>query len=315
MKAIRVDGNKPALVNLNEPAGDGIRVRIAAAGICGSDLHLIDLGLAEGRILGHEFAGVTPDGTAVAVEPLLGCGRCASCVDGYTAHCASQPALLGVGLDGGMAEVVRVPAGNLVPLPSGLPVQVACLVEPLAVAVHGIAQARVTPNDRVLVIGAGAIGLAVAAVLGGRGQGCDIIARHRHQEEAADLLGARCTAGDGYDVVIDAVGSSESLADAAHRVRSRGRIGMVGTFWQPTTVPGALCMKEIELIGAMTYKCRPPERSFEEAGRLLVANPAIAEVLITHRFPLDAVDEAFHAARDRAAGAIKVCFDISARDV
>jgi threonine dehydrogenase-like Zn-dependent dehydrogenase len=106
------------------------------------------------------------------------------------------------------------------------------------------------------------------------------------------------------------VGTEASVAEAAQRVKARGRIGMVGTFWQPTPIPTEVCVREIALIGALLYKCSAPNRTFVEVGKLLASHPDIAEVMISHRFPLEGAVEAFATARDRASGAIKVCFDV-----
>ena len=197
------------------------------------------------------------------------------------------------------------------PLPNGLPLGVASLVEPMAVAFHGLNQARVAASDRVLVVGAGAIGLAVAAALKSRGISCDIVARYPAQRAVAAALGANPEPGEGYDVAIDAVGNSSSVADCVQRVKPRGRIGMVGCFWDPTEVPMTFCAKEQEMIASFTYKCRRPGRTFEEAVSALAADPSIADTLVTHRFPLEGADEAFATAADRSSGAIKVVFDIN----
>lgn len=310
MKAVRIDGGVPRLADIPTPTGPGVLVRVASVSICGSDLHMLKQGWVEGKVLGHEFAGVTPDGTAVAVEPFYGCGGCDYCSEGYNALCTSGAQFIGGGVDGGMAEHVLVPESTLVPLPGGLPLPIACLVEPLAVAFHGLNQAGVGSSDRVLVVGAGTIGLAVVAALRSRGQPCDIVARYPGQQRVAEQLGANPRPGDGYDVVIDAVGSSSSVADCIERVRPRGRIGMVGCFWEPAEVPMGFCAKELQITAAFTYKCRRPGRSFEEAIAALARDPGIAASLITHRFPLEAAAEAFHTAGDRASGAIKVCFDV-----
>ena len=130
-------------MDLPEPAGEGVCIAIRSASICGSDLHMLTLGLLEGRVIGHEFAGIAPDGTAVAIEPTIGCGQCPACGDGLNSHCEGGFNLLGLVQDGGMAEYARVPEANLVPLPTGLDVARGCLVEPLAVAFHGLDRARV----------------------------------------------------------------------------------------------------------------------------------------------------------------------------
>ena len=311
MKAVRVVDGAPALVNVPRPAGDDVLVKVVSSSICGSDLHMLDMGFLGEHTIGHEFAGVTADGTAVAVEPTVGCGSCAACGEGYNGHCDRGFHLMGVMSDGGMAEYVAAPARNLVPLPTGLDVSVASLVEPLAVAVHGLDRARVREGERVLVIGGGPIGLAAVAALGGRGIACDISVRYDHQRSAAAALGALPEPGEGYDVVIDAVGSEASLKEAVRRLRPCGRIGLLGSFWEPTALDSLFCLREIELIPSNTYTCKSPHRNFEEAGRMLHEMPVIAEALVTHRFPLEAVTEAFAAARDRSGGAIKVVFDVA----
>lgn len=309
MKAIQIDGGRPTLVDTALPDHGMVRVRVVSASICGSDLHMMNKGWLEGRIPGHEVAGYTDDGTPVVLEPTMGCGNCGFCGEGFYAQCEHGFNLLGLNGPGGMAEYVSVPQENLVPLPSGLDVRTAALVEPLAVALHGLNQARVREGDKVLVLGAGAIGLATAAGLKARGMSFDITARHPHQKSAAERLGGRVGAGEGYDVVIDAVGTSESLAEGIERLKPRARLGMVGSFWDPVQLPGSLCMKEIELIPALAYKCRRPGRTFEQAVTVLADNSDIADTLITHRYPLDGASDAFDTAADRASGAIKVCFE------
>lgn len=314
MRAIRIIDGTPTIeeVERADPGGDTVVVRVASSSICGSDIHLLDAGIAEGMILGHEFCGYAPDGTPVAIEPMASCGSCASCADGYLGTCATGASFYGIGIPGGLAEEVVVQADALVPLPTGLPVSAACLVEPLAVATHGLDRARIGADDRVLVVGAGPIGLAAVAMLRHRGITPDIVARHPHQQAAAERLGARLDVGDGYDAVIDAVATTDSLAEAVQRARPRGRVGLVGTIWQPTELGLGACIKEVEIQPSMTYRCRVPGRDFDEAAAALAAEPAIADTIITHRFPLDGCVEAFATATDRAGGSIKVAFDVSA---
>ncbi len=311
MKAIRAVDGQPQLVDVAKPEGDGVLVKVVATSICGSDLHMLDLGWLGEHTIGHEFAGLTPDGTAVAVEPTIGCGSCSECGEGFNSHCERGFHLMGVMSDGGMAEFVMAPAANLVPLPTGLEVSLAALVEPLAVAVHGLDRARVREGEKVLVLGGGPIGLAAVAALRGRGITTDCSARYPHQCAAAERLGACLSVGEGYDVVLDAVGTADSIGEAVQRLRPRGRIGLLGSFWEPTPLDSLYCLKEIELLPSTTYQCKSPHRNFEEAARMLLAEPAIAEALVTHRFPLDAVGEAFDTARARSAGAIKVVFDVA----
>lgn len=310
MKAIRIEGGKPQWVDIPVPEGPGVRVDVVSASICGSDLHMMKAGMVEGLVLGHEFAGTTPDGTPVAVEPVVSCGECMACSAGDRPFCENGTSIVGVSLQGGMAESVVVPEATLVKLPSGTDLRSASLVEPLAVAVNGVDRARVAAGERVLIIGAGPIGLAVAAILGARGIAVDISARHPHQQASAERLGASLEISDGYDVVMDAVGTTASIAEAVSRLRPRGRIGLVGTPWEPAAVDMGACMKEVEILTAVMYGGNPPNRAFDEAARVLAEGPEIPGALITHRFPLEAASEAFDAAADRAAGAIKVVFEV-----
>ncbi|MCZ6830548.1 MAG: alcohol dehydrogenase catalytic domain-containing protein [Gammaproteobacteria bacterium] len=310
MKTIRIIDGQPQYLKEELGNSAGVRVKIRSSSICGSDLHMIQQGWAEGRVLGHEFAGTTDDGTAVTVEPNLGCGRCQHCREGYRSHCDEGAQFIGVDLDGGMAEYALVPEAALFPLPTGIDLSSASLMEPLAVAAHGLNRARVTDSDKVLIIGAGSIGLAAAAILCGRGMPFDMTARYDHQKAAAEQLGGNLQAGRGYDVVLDAVGTTDSIKESISRCRPMGRIAFVGTLWNPATLGLAFCAREVELIAATTYRVGHSDGEFHEAGKLLAAKPHIAAVLISHRFPLEAAVEAFATARDRAAGAIKVVFDV-----
>ncbi len=317
---IRIVDGQPTLESVSLGDGDGVRVKVAAASICGSDLHMVSLGMAEGRVLGHEFSGTTPDGANVAIEPVISCGNCVQCLDGELLHCESDWHGIGIHVDGGMATEVVVPEHTLVPLPSGLDVALASMVEPLAVAVHGANRASIRDPDRVLVVGAGSVGLAAAAVLRDRGCTFDVIARHAHQQQAAERLGARSVVVDegeltgGYDVVVDAVGTSETIAASVDQLKPRGRLSMLGVFWEPVSVSSAMLMKEVTFIPAMMYRGSVDRthsgsgdsREFVEAARILADRPDVAEVIVTHRFPLDAAVEAFATANDRQSGAIKV---------
>lgn len=311
MKAIMVVDKQPVLVDVPEPKGDGVKIKVVSSSICGSDIHLMAQGALGNHIIGHEFAGITPDGKAVAVEPIAGCGQCINCDSGLRLHCDAGLYLMGVRGDGGMAEYVNVPARCLVELPTGLDISVACLVEPMAVAVHGLDRARVRENDRVLIVGAGPIGLAAGAVLRSRQIKYDIAARHEHQKVAAESLGAGLAPRGEYDVVIDAVGTTQSLRQATQHAKPMGRIGLLGASWDGITIEMPFCSKELELIPSMGYRFDRPQRSFDEAALILLHDEAAAKALVTHRYPLEGVEEAFAAAGNRAGGAIKVAFDIA----
>ena len=311
MRAVRAHGKSVEVVDLPAPAGDGVRVRVASAGICGSDLHMVAGGFLRDQVLGHEVAGVTDDGTPVAIEPLSPCGACAPCVRGDYNVCEQGPRIIhGVGRDGGMADEMRVPARALVRLPVGLALGDACLVEPLAVVLHGLRRAGLRGGERVAVVGGGAIGLCAVAAASAAGAEVALEARHDAQRAAGERLGAGARPAGAYDLVVDAAGTESSFAKAAELARPGGRISLVGSYWTPVAFPGfALCMKEIDVIPASMYGRAGAMRDIDAAAALLAATPELPRAVITHRFPLAAAAEAFAAAGDRKAGAIKVVLE------
>jgi 2-desacetyl-2-hydroxyethyl bacteriochlorophyllide A dehydrogenase len=310
MQAIRAVDGQVRVVDVPRPEGEGVRVRIRSAGICGSDLHLLDSGFPLPITLGHEMAGELEDGTAVAVEPLVGCLQCDCCLRGDENLCREGPStVVGIGRDGGMAEEVLVPARSLVVLTPGLSVADACLVEPLAVAVHGIRRAGVGAGDRVLVIGGGAIGLCAVAAARAAGAEVAIEARHDAQLAAAAALGAGEARGE-YDVVVDSAGTSSALERAVSMARPRGTLLLLGTYWEGMQMPGLLlCMREIRVLPSSMYSREGMVRDFALAEGVLATTPALAPALITHRYPLAQAAQAFEQARDRAGGAIKVVLE------
>jgi threonine dehydrogenase-like Zn-dependent dehydrogenase len=176
VRAVRVSGPGTVEVREVEPAaGDGVRVKVVSAGICGSDLHLAALILPTAT-LGHEVAGVLDDGTAVAIEPVAACGVC------HEQRCRElMQRIYGLALDGGMADEILVAPRCLVALPDAVDLTNASLAEPLAIAVHGLNRVGVRPGERVLVVGGGSIGLTALAVARHRGIAADLAARHSHQ--------------------------------------------------------------------------------------------------------------------------------------
>jgi threonine dehydrogenase-like Zn-dependent dehydrogenase len=308
MRAVRCSHGKVGVVHIDPPRGEGVRVKIAAAGICGSDLHLLSFGFPIPGTFGHEMSGVTDNGTPVAIEPLAVCGTCLACLLGAYNHCVlgSGTFTLGVGQDGGMADEIIVPARCLVPLPSGLPTADACLAEPLAVAVHGIAMVGLKATDRVAVVGGGSIGLCAVAVAREITPHVALSARHDSQRAAGERLGATPPSGE-YDLVIDCAGTSESMADAVRLCRTGASLLMLATYWGGLTLPAfEVSAKELRILSSASYARNGAVRDIDIAAAILARNPAIASSIITHRLPLDAAIDAFAIAGDRASGAIKV---------
>jgi 2-desacetyl-2-hydroxyethyl bacteriochlorophyllide A dehydrogenase len=308
MRAVRTTIDGVAVVDVAVPEGPGVSVRVKSAGICGSDLHMLSLRLPV--TLGHEFAGVLEDGTPVAVQPTVPCGRCEYCAAGQDQLCRTVlQRMHGVSLDGGLADEVRVDPRCLMPLPPGVAVEDAALVEPVAVAVHGLRYTGLAAGQRLLVVGAGSIGQLVVAVARASGLDVDVVARHPAQAEAAERLGAnirQAASADEYDVVIDAAGTQSSLDLAIERVRPGGTVVVVATYWSPVGIGHALLGKEVRLVPAFTYGRHGGRREFEAAASILATHRHIVDAVVTHRVPLDEAALAFQLAADRQSGAIKV---------
>jgi threonine dehydrogenase-like Zn-dependent dehydrogenase len=285
---------------------EGVRVSVASSGICGSDLHLVSFGPSS-VTLGHEFSGRLDDGTTVAILPAVRCGQCEHCLAGREQQCPSAlGAMYGVSLDGGLADEVWVDPGCARVIPAGLALDHACLVEPLAVALHGIHRAGVQPGARVLVIGAGPIGLCTITAARALGAEVDLVANHAFRVEAGERLGAGTSTATDYDIVLDAAGTQGSMDRAFELVRPGGTIGVISTFWEPIRFSLLFQLKEVSLVPAFTYGHHHGISEFEHAAQMLAAAPDLAEAVITHRFDLDDAAEAFRVAGDRSSGSIKV---------
>jgi threonine dehydrogenase-like Zn-dependent dehydrogenase len=316
MRAVRSDGDGGVTIvdaELRAPAyaTEPVKVRVASASICGSDLEMLSWPLPV--TLGHEFAGWLDDGTLVAVQPNAPCGTCAQCRAGREHLCPESPGrVLGISNDGGLADDVIVDRADVVALPSGLSPDVGALVEPTAVALHAAHLAGLHDEaapDRVLVIGAGSIGLTLVTVARAHGARVDLVARHPAQCVAGETLGAGFALTDGYDVVLDCAGTQSSLDAAVDHVAPGGTVVVPGTWFAPVHVGTALLMKEVHVVPSYTYAHHHGVREFEEAADLLAAHPELPAAIVTHRFALDDAPAAFRTAADRSAGAIKVVIE------
>jgi len=307
MKAVRSRDGGVAVVDLDGPPGAGELVDVRASSICASDLLYIGFGTQ--AVLGHELAGVREDGTAVVVEAIYGCGDCDQCRRGAYNLCPTHTErALGVTADGGMAEQFRVPAERLIPVPPGLDLRDASIVEPATVSWHALRLAGTEPGMRVAVVGAGALGLL--AVAGALRMGADVVAldaRHPHQQAAGERLGARLGADGAYDVVVEAAGTPAGLARCAELVGPGGTIVDVGVHLGPVQLDWMpLFHREARLIPSLGYCAHDGRPEMSDAAEMLAEDPDIARAVITHRFPLEDAPEAFRVAADKRQGAIRV---------
>jgi L-iditol 2-dehydrogenase len=335
MRAVRaVAPGVVALDDVTKPApGPGdVLVRVRACGICGTDLHWFHGTMALPAVCpGHEIAGEVAEvgagvralapGDAVALEGIVGCETCPPCARGAY-HLCQALQVVGMTIPGGLADYVRLPARHCFKTPHGVAPAVAALSEPLAVAVHAIRLAPLERGARVLVLGAGTIGLM--GVLAARAAGAGEVvatARRPQQREAALRLGAsRVFADDDragletfaraspIDLVLETVGgTADTLATAVAAARPGGTICVLGVFFGAPPLPAArLLVKELTLKGSMVYNRRHGRADFEVVQDLLTAEHERLEGLVTHRVPLDDVARAFAVAADKSSGSIKV---------
>jgi threonine dehydrogenase-like Zn-dependent dehydrogenase len=302
-----------------------VRLHVEACGICGSDLHFWHRELPPplGTSPGHELVGTVVDGpdglpdVRYAVSPNVTCGRCAFCLSGRSNLCGRAGPGIGLGRNGGLAELVDAPVENLAPIPSNVSSVVASLTEPLAVTVRGIGAARLGADSKVLVLGAGAIGLCAALVARDRAAEVAITARHLHQQEAAERLGVTVLREDEAiawgkehrpDVVVESVGgAADTMKDAVRVIARGGRIVILGTFSRPMPVDlQRVMMKEVAVLGSFCYGSGEREPEFATAARLTGRWNDELSALTTHQFGLDDVADAFVTASDKTTGAIKV---------
>lgn len=305
MRAVRNTDSGIAVVELPEPGDGGVSVRVASAGICGSDLHMLQWGPTP-HTLGHEIGGRLDDGTPVAVWPSRPCGECDRCRAGEVQQCRLGARVYGSTFgDGGMADTMVVESHNIVPLPAGVDPSNAALVEPLACSVHAFRRAGVRRGERVAVVGAGSIGLGATAVAQWLDCPVDVAARHPAQVDAARAMGAGVDPDGEYDVVVEAAGTSSAIETAFSLLAPGGTVIVVSTAWDPVMFPRFFTMKEPTIVSAATHH----DSEMASAAQLLADLPDVAGALITHRLPLDRAADAFRIAADRASGAIKVVLE------
>jgi L-iditol 2-dehydrogenase len=201
MRAVRIDGpRRVATLDVPEPeaAPGEVTVRVRAAAICATDRRLANAGTSEPRIPGHEVAGVLEDGTAVGVQPNVGCGRCTSCALGLENRCPDHVDI-GIQRDGGLAELIVVPDGHVVPL-DGFPFELAPSIEPLACCLHAVGMLDVAEGNLAVVVGAGTLGIIGMWALQAAGARVAVVQRSEARRHLAAELGADAVLGPGDDV-------------------------------------------------------------------------------------------------------------------
>lgn len=334
MKAVQLfDIGSVRTAELENPAprASELLIRVTAAGMCGSDRHLVS-GEYPGQppvVLGHEFEGIvvggepTPQariGDRVTVDPNIACGVCFFCHRGLVSHCEKLSAY-GVDRDGGFAEYVRVLASQAHALPRELPENHGALCEPLSCCLRGMDQANVQPGDRVVIIGGGVMGQLLVQLARLAGASAVVLStRQPARRSLAESLGATASfdptsrdpwtvvagAGGllpgGADIVIDAAGAAGTFEQAVSLARPAGTIVVVGATPQELTAqvrPFDIFARELRILGS-----RLNPFTHGRAANLIGSGQLQIEPLITDVISLDELPTVLQ--RGPASGEIKV---------
>lgn len=344
LRANLIEPRKMILEQVPVPApGPGqVRLKIETCGVCGSDIHAyygehpyIQCPIAPG----HEFAGrvdMVGEGVSgwqvgqpVTAEPSLVCGECDNCRAGLYNICDNLK-VIGCQSDGGFAEYLVVPANKLVEIPAAMTFEQGSFVEPLAVGVHGLRMGSVTPDTRLLILGAGTIGLMHLLVARAWGvQDITITDRIASKLDLAAELGAAHTVNTSqtrltdfcrqtfgserpFDVAVECVGVGATVRDGIETLKKGGTMVVVGVF--PKEVPvnmGFVQDRELKLVGSLMYRMD----DFIEARDLIASGRAHVTELITSRYPLVQIADALHAIDQRPETNIKTMIHIVPQSV
>lgn len=268
MRAVVLTEDRPALATAEvaepEPAADEVVVSVSACGICGSDLHVASAVGPPGTILGHEIAGTVsalgtgvdpaqwPIGTAVAVRPTSGCGRCEWCALGRPDHC-DHFELMGLNRPGGFAERVAVQERELYRLPTALTGPDQALVEPLAIARRALRRTGLVPGETVAVIGAGPIGLAVTTWARALGAGTIVVSDPAPDRRAlAESLGADVTVDPlADDLAVATLGATGAFPGAV--LECSGRPEQIGKAMDQAAIDGRVTVVSVCLSEASIF--------------------------------------------------------------
>jgi alcohol dehydrogenase len=285
-----------------------VRVRVVAAGICGTDLQLLGGYAGFTGIPGHEFVGVVEDvsssadaswvGKRVVGEINVGCGGCELCRAGIKAHCPRRTVVGIRGRSGAFAELLSLPARNLHQVPEAIDDRAAVFVEPVAAACRILEQVPLLHGSRVAVLGDGRMGLLVAQVLRTRSAQVTVFGRHAHKLAIArDLsLSTRpavdeVEAAERFDIVVDVTGRADGLRRALGLVRPRGTVVLKSTFHgEATFETWPVVVDEVTLMGS---RCGPFGRAIE----LLASGAVQVHPLVSRVAALDDYESAFADAR------------------
>jgi L-iditol 2-dehydrogenase/threonine 3-dehydrogenase len=312
-------------------AADQVLIEVAAAGICGSDVHIDHWAPGFRHLapylpltLGHEFAGRIAAigrnvaefavGDRVTARPPVTCGECSSCKAGEPERCRDRKSI-GVMRDGAFARHVLVPAANCLRLPGNVSEELAALAEPLAICLDAVRSNEIAPGARVLVCGPGTIGQGIAIFARRAGADVSVAGRDdKHRFETLRHIGferlfdvaiasdaERLRAAAGFDVVFEATGAAPVVQQCLDLLGMRGTLVIVGVHGEPVTFDAATFLRQRQQIRTSFSASAD---AWPQVLQALSRDPDTFTRLITHRFPLARAVEAFDLAASRRASKI-----------
>ena len=318
-------------------AKDEVVVKVLKAGICGSDLHYFESFAIPNLVMGHEFCGevVYPGcrtdlkvGDRVTALPISPCNTCDACKSKNVQYCKSTWSdALGLSLShpGAFSEYLHVRSDMVIKVPDNVTDEEAAMVEPASVSLHAVNLAKINENSKVLVVGAGIIGML--SLLFAKKMGAKMVAVSEANEERGNMA-VKFNLADkfydvkkedtianmlkdtegGFDVVIECCGNSPAVTSSIVTVKEGGTIVLVGVSLKPIEVPTALIVtKELKVFGAIAYTYE----EFNDVINMLANKEISLKEFITDTVSLERVNEAFERLISGKSKDIKILVDPS----
>ena len=314
MKAAKLHPGKFEIIDTPKPniKDKDVLVRIKYCGVCGSDLNIYKKDPPIPKYWpGHEISGVIEavnsdssfkKGQNVTIKPLINCGECDQCKKHFDNFCSNY-SFIGINYPGGFAEYINVPEKVVFRLNNSQPLEIGTLLEPLSCAYHALKRFTLKESDDILIFGAGVQGLLSLLLLKKhfKIKNVDIICKYAHQQKKAQDFGANHTylhadkkPEKTYDVIIETVGGNgESLQNSIILSKPMGEIALLGTCYaNPNINTKLITEKQLVISGSHRYTTDDYKKALDISTEM--TNSLLS--LITHRFELDKIEDAFSIA-------------------
>lgn len=306
MKALRFDGkNLNYIKDYPKPQTGEALVKVSIAGICGTDLEILQGYMSYEGVLGHEFVGVVVEsknkdliGKRVVGEINVGCEKCDSCKKGMQRHCPNRSVLGILNRDGAFAEFLSLPEKNLHVIPDSITDKQAVFVEPIAAAFEIKEQVLLKPDWHVAIVGDGRLSQLIISVLKTSCSDITCFGRHQNKLERLEKLGVKTKIGIepveefSYDLVVEATGSNSGFLDSMKLVKPKGTVILKSTIASKENLDlTPAVVNEITLVGS---RCGP----FRPAINALASGMISVDGLIDSEYPLEKFNEAFDHAKN-----------------